>query len=400
MHRTDHQDSFFGLPGLRNTRFTTWTGLALLLIGAVRGFHSPNAYAYTLSLIDYSVGFVKRGLFGTIFGAVSRQTYHDFALASIFLLALSLGSLGWVVWKLAAAPHFHTRTSALVFASSFAVVFLAHINGYLDHAGILLTVAVLSIADWRRQAAAALVAFCLGVALHEATFVLFFPVVIGVLLVKVRLARTPAGTLAVLALGAVVAAWAMAASGHSLDPARIERLSASIARTADVPLHEGALEEVLRSERGANLAYMARFWRRSENWFYLFLSLVVTLPPLLYMLAEVRRRLQAAAIERWAAVLMILAPLSPLALHLVGWDTHRWNMMAIVTTLLAIYGLDRAGLAVPQTPAVRPDRLALIFLVVILLNGVGAVPLFGDVAPVPFPFCEHIRTLAHSLKGN
>lgn len=376
---------------------TSVSGLGLLLLGLLRGYRLPNAYAYTLSLIDYRTGFLKRGLMGQLLHSTGWTGYEAFAVVATVLLGVSMCALGLAIYHVARRNDARLWAAVLAFTTSYAVVYLAHLNGYLDHIGLTLTVATLAIRDWRRQLAVAVAAFSLGIVFHEAICIVFAPVVFGVLLVKVR--REPGsrglpwlvggGVLLLVVLGFVGSAH-MSRDEGMLQLARLEA-------EAGAPIHRMGLLSVLAGDYHDMMKFTGSFWSSWRSWAHLAQSLVVVLPTLALLLWVAAGQLRTRAREGWVRALALLAPLSPLAMHIAGIDTNRWNLLAMVTMFLAVFGLSR--IPGPDDPANRrwSERLVVALVLVCVFNGIAAVPLFNEATCTSFPYFEHLYDILSTV---
>lgn len=387
----------------RTLDYRLWTavaGLGLLALGLLRGFRLPTDYAYTVSLIDYRAGFLKRGLLGQLLHSAGWTGYEAFAIAATALLGVAMCALGLAIYRTAREPDARLWSAVLVFTSSFAIVYLASLNGYLDHVGVALAVAVLAIADWRRQLVAAVAALSLGIVFHEATFVVFAPTVLGVLLVKVRREPRSRGLAWVVGAGLLLLAILLGMSSARLPRAEALDLMAQLEASAGRPIHRMGLLSVLAGDSHDMAKFLRRFWSGWRSWVHLVQSLLVVLPSLVFLLWVVAGRLRALARERWVRIVALLAPLSPLAMHFVGIDTDRWNLLAVVTAFLAVFGLSRVPLGEDESVGARwSERLVIALVLVCLYNGVTAVPLFGDGDCTAFPYCEQLYGLFATVIG-
>ncbi len=395
----DPSSTAIGFGSREYRKLAIVTGIGLAVFGALRGFRFPNGYAYTISLIDYEVGFVKRGLFGTLLHKFGDYSSASFLVAGTLLLAVSMFALFVAIYRMSSEDNHLLRASVLVFTSSYAITYMAHLNGYMDHAGILLTIIVLSISDWRPQVVATGVAFLIGALLHQALFVVFFPVVFGVLLVKVRVQKSVAGTRVVFAMGLIVGLLGVAIQYQSLAPELSARLMTSIQSHANAPINFLGLQSVVVGGSGDTFEYMSKFWQYWMNWVRLGLSLVVVLPPLFFLLYVIRRYLQSVNVEKGVRVFLLIAPLSSLAMHFVGIDMHRWNVLCLVAAFAAIYGLHCSKIRPQLFYGSTTMKMVAVLLVICLYNGIAAVPLFDEQICHSFPNFEHFRDVFSVLSA-
>lgn len=152
-------------------------------VGAIRGFRLPNDFAECHWLLDYRLGFIKRGLIGTLYYGAHRLTGLPddagpiAAISTVYLVMFYLALLA-VCWRILTRCVWSgpVRIGLLAFAASPSVVFMAHTNGYFDSLFYLAGFgAGLLVMCGRVWPAAVLLA--LATLMHELTLVLVLPAV-------------------------------------------------------------------------------------------------------------------------------------------------------------------------------------------------------------------------------
>jgi hypothetical protein len=378
-------------PGER--RFWRWTTVGLGVIAFGKGIREPSSWAYTQAQLNYSVGFIHRGLFGAVLGhPLGLNRYGHFAVLSTVLLLLLFFALVQLARQSKLAERTPPGELLAVFASSYCVSYLAHLNGYLDIPLALLCVAPLFVRSTGWRLVAAVISTTLGILIHEQFFFAFLPLLIVSVLfgaatarttVQRRLAWVGGGVLLVLGLALMV----YLARHGSISEAQADELHQSIVRTADRPLNVEVLKVLPRTSR-ENMEIMKSVWRRPT-----------------FLPAQVESLLlfgPTAAVLSWATLLLLrrwrpgkyrllyagvlLGTLAPLSLHLVGWDKNRWNellslnaflMLLLVSTLARGEGVQ------------LPVRLRRACLLVMLLNMATGGGMMDDRHIRPFPFMRN-----------
>jgi hypothetical protein len=389
-------------------RFWKWTALGLGAIAFGKGIRLPNPWAYTQAQLNYSTGFMRRGLFGSLLGpALGLNHYVNFAVVSTALLLL----LYAVLALLARASRLADRTPPgqllAVYASSYSVTYLAHLNGYLDIPLALLCVGPLFVRRTGWRLLAALSATIAGILIHEQFFFAFVPM----LAVSVAFGAATAQTTA-QRRGAWVGAILLAVLGVSLtwylgrhasiSAMQTQQLAESAARTADRPLQSGVFEVLPRTPR-ENLQIMESVWRRPTFIPAQIESLLIFGPTaaLLSWATLLLLRRWKPTKHRWLYAGTLLAVLAPLSLHLVGWDKNRWNQLLCLNALLMLLFVSRMF----GGEAIRlPLRMRRACLLVMLLNMATGGGMLDGRHIRPFPFLRSpdapATTIAAADGGN
>jgi hypothetical protein len=371
-------------------RFWRWTTVGLGLVAFGKGIREPNLWSYTQAQFDYSAGFTRRGLFGAALGRLlSLNRYHRFALVSTALLLLLFALLALLARESKLARRVPPGELLAVYASSYSVSFLAHLNGYLDIPLALLCVAPLFARSTGMRLALAVLATVLGALIHEQFLFCFLPVLAVSVIFQTAVKTSAAqrrlawlGGCGLLMLGLALAA-GLAWRG-SISPAQAERLNESISLRADHPLEPEVLKALPRTAR-ENAEIMKRVWRRPTFLPAQLESLLMfgpTAAVLSWGTFLVLREWVPRG-YRWLYALALLATLAPLSLNLVGWDKNRWNEMLCLNAFLIL-------LAISSRLGGEPVRLPLRFrracLWVMLLNMATGGGMFDNRHIRPFPF--------------
>ena len=382
-------------------RKTAWrvVALAIFLISILRGIRFPNLWSYSHYLFNYEYGFVKRGLLGTLIAHLPPffSTYAAFTLFSIAIFIINMILLGLLLMALIDRGSPALTGAVLVFASSMAVVFLAHTIGYFDHIGLLITLLTLRIKTFGWKMLFAAPAMIIALFIHEAILVIFFPIILLSLLFSVEdeKRRKQLLHLGTLLLALILLAFFISNSAISAENAQTMRYE--FQEQIGYRLPRNAFEVLSRSSED-NLAVMKALWSDKERFLSMAESILVTAPSLLLIFYLIFSLATHSLKNRWLLAFTLLAPLSPLLLHIMGWDLNRWNALAISMSFLALYLLSDSGFpaaSIRLSPIVYPLILFLIFL-----NGASRIDLFDEYYVKQFPFPEHVEYLIHLLSGN
>jgi len=375
---------------LSDRRFWKWTTIGLGAIAFAKGIREPNSWSYTQAQLNYSVGFMRRGLFGAALGGpLGLNRYSHFAVFSTLLLAVLFGALTLIVYKTRLAERTPPGELIAVYASSYSVSYLAHLNGYLDIPLALLCLAPLFLRSTGWRLAAATVCTTLGILIHEQFFFAFVPVLIAGVLFGAATGHTPAQKRLGWAGGIGLAVLSLGLTGYlgrycTISEAQAERLQRSIEIRTNGPLQPEVLKVLPRTPR-QNTEIMKSVWARPT-----FLPVQVeglllfgpTTAVLSWATFLLLRRWTPNA-YRWLYVVALLATLSPLSLHLVGWDKNRWNELLCLNAFLLLLMVSRlAG----GEPVQLPLRLRRACLVVMLLNMATGGGMMDGRHIRPFPF--------------
>jgi hypothetical protein len=370
--------------------------LVLLANSVLRGLRLPGYWAATHLLFNYQFGFSKRGLMGSLIAYLHSPFFYSYrfcVLESAVFLAANLVLLAMLIKRLVCAG---AHSAVLVYASSAAIVFLAHTIGYFEQITLLVTLLALRIAGFYARAVFVGVFFSLTLLIHETGFLLFFPVLCFSFVIDLleHPEHRKALTLAGLVLG-VTAETLFLGQAHLSHPA-VVAMQQSLQTQADFPLRDDGFVLLERS-LADNLRLMSKYWTNPLWLAIQVISSVAILPTTLYLLSRTWRLLEGKRLAQWAAVIASLAPMS---LHALGMDLHRWNTLATTTSFLVL-AIVTLRIRTPSA-ATAPSPIALLSWpgVLIMLNLTSAVLLFDDYVVQDFPFHDHLKDVLEILRGH
>jgi len=377
----------------------------LLAYSLLRGLRSPNLWAATHGLFDYESGFTRRGLLGAVLRLIDAPFVYTYAF--FFWLSAALLAANVALLVVLTAGHFRSRNVApawatLVYFSGMGVVFMAHTIGYFDQAGLLLALVALCVRDFRARYALVAVALSLLILVHETAFVTFGPVLCFILALDASRAATPGRMRALAALAVWLILEVVLVGRSSLSPAAAHDLYATLQSRADFPLRRDAFDVLTRSFAD-NVAATIAMWRDASFVDAFLHSAAVALPSIVFILGVAVHALAAGRHRRGLWVAACAAGLSPLALHLVGWDCVRWNTLAITTSFVALLAVTRSMGAGRRESDVRVMRgspaLAAVAVPLVVMNLVTGVTLFDSREVQSFPFRDHVDYVRDAWAG-
>ena len=383
-----------------------WWGVSPLLaaISVAKAIRLPNYKSATQAQVDYSLGLIKRGMFGAVFSRpLHLERYSRFTVFSWALLLGAVALLLVFTWRSGARRRLLSPEIVALFFSSYALVYMAHMVGYFEVVLLLVTVALLLLRSFWVRLAFAVPAVVFALAVHEMFLFVFLPVLLFSFLLQGFAGAKPA-VAKPLALGAVVllvtvslATTVRLALKPPMTPAQLTVLTDHITPLVDFPTNAEMYDVLVRSTRD-NLDIMRDVAARAPWWRQQLVSLLTMVPTIVLLLLATRRllgQLPGAGTRRspqWLWACALAAGLSPLAMHLLGFDVARFNAMVILTSFLALLTVCRFTEGPPM--ALSP-RLHHAVLLVLLLNMASGDLLMDGRTVRPFPFIRELpQTLA------
>lgn len=377
------------------TRWWIATSAAVGCVALCKTLQPPVRWAATQAQVDYRFGLVKRGLFGAVFTRpLHLQHFERFALFSFALLGILLALIVWFVVRSGLMQRVRTFEVGALFFSSYAITYLAELNGYFDIPLAIIAVALLLIRNPVRRLLWSLPWVAVALMTHELFLIIFLPVVLLSFLLQSVAAEGETLTkglkkAGVLGLFAVAVTLAMALR-PSLTAVQAEMLQGQIQQSVDFDLDDRFFPVMTRSF-GDNLREMKVYETSAGWWKYHVISLFIIFPTVLLLLLLTRQVLRSAGVDTrgWIGYCTVAAALSPLLMNLLGCDAGRWASLTILTSFLvllsACYYTQGAGVAL--SPGFRQA-----VLLVTMLNMASGGMLFGgdDVRSFPFLPAGHV----------
>ena len=379
-----------------------WFAGVLVLFGlsVLRGARFPNLWSYSHYLFNYEYGFIKRSLLGEIVrqsGVEWLSSYEFFFYFSVVILLANLVLLASLLWDMVRSEKMLVRGCALVFASSMAVVYLVHTIGYFDNIGLLVVLVSLRIRGFYKKMIFLSMAMPACILVHEAILVMFFPVVFMSLVLSMSVENVKKQIVFLGVLSCVVVGLTFIAGSARLDVEKNEQLYEGLETKADAALRHDAFS-VLSRGFADNQKIMERLWSQKVRYKEIVSSLCATAPVFVLLMWVCGKLLSEQKINGFLVLLAMLACVSPLTLHFIGWDMHRWNCLAITTSFLMLYvslSSTKAGREVENSGGILP-----LIVVMVFLNGIFTIELMDKYQIENFPFRSHRSYLIDVLRGN
>lgn len=370
----------------------------LATISVAKAIRLPTYKAATQAQVDYSLGLIKRGMFGACFARpLHLEIYSRFAVFSWALLCLAVALLLLFTWFSGAPRRLLSPEIVALFFSSYALVYMAHMVGYFEIVLLSLTAILLFIRPLGWRLACSVPAAVFASAMHEMFLLVFLPVLLLSFLLQGFTAGGPgkrkAVAAALLLLSVSLATTVRLALKPPMTPAQLQRMRSHIGGIADFPADDAMYWVLLRSTRDnvnlmRDVASRAPWWRQQ-------LVCVLTMAPTVALLLLTTRRVlrsSAYAVPPWLFPCAVVASLSPLAMHGLGFDVARFNAMVILTSFLTLLTVCRL---VGGTPVRLSPRLHHAILLVLLLNMTSGDLLMDGRTVRSFPYVRELpQTLA------
>lgn len=349
----------------------------------LRGLRRPNDWAEAHWLISYKLGFVKRGLPGSLmepfYAAFPGREEIIISLVSFTItIAFSLSLL-------AIAARILIRTSfsktaiicTLVFFTSSFMVMSGHLNGYYDAQIILITI----VAMWfvmRNRPWLTAITLSIGVFIHETILVIGLPVTLWTAFlvrettgynrlrdwtIPLRPFLIPAGLFCALVLF----------HSYLINTSDLEETLIAFLQNFAFIQHD---QEII-VPRALSKSFVAHFQSQSPRFWGRLLNpgLFVTIfPSVLALLVYTHHILKIRGTHRFIWALALILPFIPLTLHLIAWDTERIWTFPIIVGFLGLWAATEATKpAILQT--VEAQGAVIVGLIAIPINVFSQIPL-------------------------
>lgn len=376
----------------------------LLFYSLLRGVRYPNIWSYTHYLLNYDQGFSKRSLIGSIVNAIPidyLSSYSFFVIFSYSVLALCLALLFRLIKKASNKNDLYINISILLFCSSFAVVYLAHLVGYFDQIGLLATLIILNIRSFKNKIIFAFPASLICLFIHEAALFFYFPIIFISLLNAIYCENGTYQKYPIFILLIFSACFLL--TTHSLSQSNISKDQALTAYQATqakstIKLRQDAF--IVQSRTGfENIAVMQKLWKSPNRVHNLIISSAFTLPISLFFSVILFIYLRQLKINLLVIFLSLLAPYSVLLLHYIATDTNRFNTLTITTSFLSLLLYANAYQETIKTTKIKTFSLSIIFILLLTLGLIGYISLHNKYYMKSFPFSEHQQYIKDLIEG-
>ncbi len=373
--------------------------LALMLLTVLKGIRFPNIWSYSHFLFNYEYGFIKRGLVGAFFEIFNNPiflSYEFFFYFSSVIFVLNMVLIASLVFHLMVSKNMVLVGCGLVFVSSIAIVYLSHFIGYFDQIGLLATLVLLKLNSFRIQVIFTILVFPIILLIHEASLVLFFPILFMSLLFKacstnrnIRLTVLAISSLVLLTMTVFI-------SNSQLEKNEATELYSRAQSESNVQLRKDAFYVLHRSMED-NTKIMNKMWQKKQRTNSFIDTCFVTLPISILFIIISFRVLQQANVPLGIRLLAVLASNSPLTMHFFAWDMERWNTLAITSSFLILYTVYQHY---PLATVGRLRTTIPILIFILAFSTMSKVPLFDGYYVKQFPFTEHRIYLQELIDGH
>lgn len=375
----------------------------LLLNSVLRGISPPNLWAYSHFLVNYDFGFAKRSLQGAVVSAFDIPVLYTYSFAFWYMTGLFVANallLLRLMRLLCAAGDITSRLTASVFASSLAVVVLAHVVGYGDQVGLLITLWALLVRNFDRRCILVAVLFPVCILVQETQFLLFFPLIVFRFLIDLGDEVTMRHRRSV-ALGLVFACvfvTLLILMSTRMDEASATAMIQSIQSKADCPLleYQVNLTKTLADHLRMTIHQYSFPWMQR----YMLFCWVVTLPTAAYLMRRTWSQMTHNGYSKFLRAVAMAASVAPLAMHVIAVDGNRFSAFAVITSFLVYATIRLQGGGAHESPsASRPNLF--IPAALIAMNLTSSIPLFPGYEVRSFPYEELLLGLGEAVaKGS
>jgi hypothetical protein len=385
-------------PGTTDPELRFWkrTCAAFAALAVLKTVHAPNGWAYAQSLLTYGSGATRRALFGTVLAMLHVHTYLQFSTVSAWIL---VGLFAATVLLARQAGVFRNASAvrlAAVFALSYSLSYSVDLVGYLDNVLLLLTVLTLLLRNRPGlYLAAAMLTAAAGVLIHENSIFFVVPLLAAAPIARMISTSNEKGRrLAITTSAAVVLAAAIPLAWLLLRPApsfaQAAELGARIQATTSTPLRMDFFY-IQAATAPRLMRLMLNYYRNPDYWIAQLQAAIAFLPAAFLFLYYSLRTLPNRWWPRW---LCVAASLSPLAMHLLGWDLYRWDALAVWTSFLVFV------LLTPNMPTLRLSSRAKQAALALMVLNAAAGPGLIDANPIhAFPDVHQVPVLVRLLTG-
>jgi hypothetical protein len=387
-----------GLTALLANDNWFWRAACILfcVIAILKGLRLPSLWAGTQANLDYSQGFIKRGLFGQLARSLGVHIAHYdvFVLVSGLLLVIMLVVLGCWVLRSGALRLGHGVVVA-VFAASYALTYLTQLIGYLEIPLAILALVAVSIRALHGRLIGVLISGCLGVLIHESYVLTFLPMTLLPAFLgafaggrtRLRVFMPIAVIVAIIAVVLLSIAW-----GAPMSAQRVSSLQAAMTATVDFPTRSDFFPVLARSAVD-NVVIMMTTMSRGLWWLAecnAFVTFMPTAAFFLWIALDIVDAHQPEAQRLAVKAAVVLASLCPLAMQLLGWDIYRWYALAAFSSFVSMTIVCNHYGATARDGALRNMGALLI-----AVNMATGTVLFGGTHVDTFPFVDFWKSLIH-----
>ena len=381
-----------------DVKFWRFAVFAILFLSILRGIRFPNIWSYSHFLLNYDLGFIKRGLIGEIISQFNNPylaSYEFFFVFSIAIFFINIILLWFLIRDFINSQNPILIGCSIVFASSLAVVFLSHTVGYFDHIGLLIALVTIKISGFYKKTLFVLLALPLALLVHEAFLVIYYPVIFMSLLLSLETEGRTKKLLILGALSAILLILVSVIANRTLEETEANEMYARLQAKIEHPLRQDAFNVLVR-DSADNVQIMKSLLPDKRRLMGLVRSFMITSPAFLVFIYFTIVLMKKAKGKSLLTILSVLASVSPLLLHFIGRDMERWNTLTVTTSFLMLY---IAYAIKKDQPVATSNYIYSILTLVVFLNGISSIPLFDGYYVKQFPFFEHKKYIIDAVYG-
>lgn len=316
----------------------------LLLATLARGLCDIHEWAISMWFVSYDIGFIKRGLPGTILAQVNSVLGDAGLLPDLISIVAVINLILLALALLAITSRSHQKCGQLwllmllaAIVSSPAITMMANLIGYYDHIITLLTITAITLVVRQHFGAAGLVA-AMAVFVHETALTNMLPVLVFSLALTAWQhgwsRRQTAAQLSLLIIPTLSAfVWTFLQQGDTQQQTqRIDQLVQLF--TANMPIN---IERASYYAQMLTYPFMDYLHEQAPKFIERITDPVYTTSVLPILAAGLTGMVMALRRQKCHLIVVIMAILvvvAPLSLHLIAFDTERIWVMPIVLLLL------------------------------------------------------------------
>ena len=309
--------------------------------------HHFDEWVYTQWVLNYDFGLVRRGLIGGLLKSFGYVPSPEFYMAGAFLFSLCVClALFWLLSR-AALSYSKQSTAAFLLALFFIchpliVLHFAQASGFLDNINYLIAIlgiAIILKAPAKVGALAALLAGALIIPVHEASFVMFVPLLIGIWCYTHRPKLVSLDSALILIVFALLVAEVIVV-GTSNPSAQISMqgyYEHLLATTQPIDMDAvGILFNTLEGNSSETASVVL-----SVLYLKYHLNMLLGLIPTFFIGGKLLKALSSHIKLVSYESFLLVCSVSPLALYLIASDYTRWWSIAVSNTAISLTLLMR-----------------------------------------------------------
>ncbi len=320
----------------RSSALLSW----IPLVAGLASTYGPIALNYGIALyfLNYSHGFVKRGLVGELVAPLPHLTRAGLVALQLAFILAAFAFTYLVLRPLLFGTQQDRALAAALFAAPALLPHLGFLFAQPDVTLYLLLLAAVAAflhLPARSAAFVSTVLACIGLLCHEAFSLAFYPLIVAILWDLCRHKRLR-WSVAALNVALVLAAFVLILHFGKLKVSP-DLILADAARRSSVPVQR-QLFDVMASSFSQQRALVAHFYRFRDMQILYLLTALISVPYFALLTALLRRIARARADSALDIAIRIILFALPLTLCYLGHDVSRWiAACAIDATLFLSY---------------------------------------------------------------